>query len=692
MTMGEVNTNRLNNDFILGYADKVKKTGTTNPGASLPEVSLNEEIKDVLVKKTDKSNDGKFSWMEAARNFGKGLISPITAMFSSVTNFAIGAGIIAAGVGLIMLVPAAAIPLMALGLAAGAVTTGVGIYKAATAKNGDDVEKAFYQFGQATFEIVGSLIGAKSLLKGSVIKNTDGVKSIKDAELARSITGLDDVSKVARVEQVINEMGILDQVNACFTALVPAVKSSWNSLTGRTAGGAAAGTTTVAASQTDATPAPQPNANPKPAASNIETVKPATSKLSFTDDLLKLVNEKNIPVEQRRAILSKAYSDACESLGIPEHLRAKFSVYEGKDFDNFPGRGGYDSTSHEIKLYYDINKSNKGDYGFINLMDDMATLFHETFHSQRGMSRQLYLTKDERWDIVSKNAIDWFINNNNCHSELLRIDDIIPPPDGFTGSEAKLAFFRYLQEKRTDLKEFPQIYELAGNGNPDAAAKLAEFRTGITDAIRGPIESTPNQSVLDIEQMSQSLLKEVYEFSKELQKGSAKTITDYKKPHNSLRISKDMGDGINLGLDSDSISPNNYIARNRYSSSFEEMGANRFAAKMVRQTVNSVLSQKDSSLPDITVSNLLKIMEENERIIKAINLIKQSHKLIKRLKESDSADSARDLGSIRVDLLRNVGEIAEIRRKGIADSNVRDSIKYFMKNHSKVISQAMRDL
>ncbi len=125
--------------------------------------------------KIDKSNDGKFSLSEALKNFGKGLISPITSMFSSPKNFLIGAGMILGSMALIAATGGAAAPIMiASGIAIGTIQAGKAVYDIVTAKNGDDYEKAFYNAGGATSTIGLSVLGAKSALKQAGV-NTKGL-------------------------------------------------------------------------------------------------------------------------------------------------------------------------------------------------------------------------------------------------------------------------------------------------------------------------------------------------------------------------------------------------------------------------------------------------------------------------------------------------------------------------------------
>lgn len=115
------------------------------------------------VARIDSSNDGKFSFWEAAKNFAKGLVSPITSMFSSVGSFVTGAAIMAAGAALIVATGGAATPfLLTLGLGLGFIQGGVAAYQIITAENGDDIERAFYGLGAASSSVGLSVWGVRA--------------------------------------------------------------------------------------------------------------------------------------------------------------------------------------------------------------------------------------------------------------------------------------------------------------------------------------------------------------------------------------------------------------------------------------------------------------------------------------------------------------------------------------------------
>lgn len=164
----------LNNEKYLNCR---RKSGNPIPfgNAQCPTINI------------DKSSDGKFSTSEATKNFIKGIVSPLTSMFSSPKNFLTGIGIAAGSMVLIAATGGAIAPiLVTAGIGMGTFQAGKAIYQLASAKNGDDAEKAFYDFGGATSAIGLSAMGAKISLKQANIKTTglNVIGSVKECILS----------------------------------------------------------------------------------------------------------------------------------------------------------------------------------------------------------------------------------------------------------------------------------------------------------------------------------------------------------------------------------------------------------------------------------------------------------------------------------------------------------------------------
>lgn len=146
---------------------------------------------EVVISHKNKANDGKFSCSQALKNFGEGLASPITELFSSPKNFVIGAGMIAGSMALVAATGGAAAPLLvAAGVGMGAIQATKATYKLISAKNGDDMEKAFYDVGGATSTVGLSALGAKGSLRQANI-DTKGLDVL--AATKKCFTSVDNL-------------------------------------------------------------------------------------------------------------------------------------------------------------------------------------------------------------------------------------------------------------------------------------------------------------------------------------------------------------------------------------------------------------------------------------------------------------------------------------------------------------------
>lgn len=124
------------------------------------------------------ADDGKISFADKLKNFGKGLISPITSMFSSPKNFLIGAATIV-GIGALTVATGGAITplLVAGGVAIGGIQFAKGAIGAATAKTDAEAEQAWQNMGTGTVTVAGSVAGAKGALKAAGYE-TEGLNAL----------------------------------------------------------------------------------------------------------------------------------------------------------------------------------------------------------------------------------------------------------------------------------------------------------------------------------------------------------------------------------------------------------------------------------------------------------------------------------------------------------------------------------
>lgn len=146
------------------------QTATQSKAAIQAQPALNALTQDTVNFSKDKfaADDGKISAKDKLINFSKGVISPVTAMFSSPKNFIIGAGGIVTGGLLIAATGGAIAPVMvALGVVGGAAGLIKNGYSAMNAKTDDEARKAWQGLGLNSTVAISSIAGSKAALKGA---------------------------------------------------------------------------------------------------------------------------------------------------------------------------------------------------------------------------------------------------------------------------------------------------------------------------------------------------------------------------------------------------------------------------------------------------------------------------------------------------------------------------------------------
>lgn len=213
-----LNSNRINNNLFLIQ----KKQNLVLPKES--KIDIKADKPDAFVSKavTTKANNGKFDLDEGVKNFAKGLVSPVTAMFASPQNFMAGIGSIAVGAVATIATGGAILPVfVAFGVGAGLVQGGKAAFAISQAKNGDDVEKALFDAGTASFTLASSVLGAKSALKGANIE-TNGlnpisatIKCIKETPslVVKSFNYIKDGSALAAFTSIIKGKSAVKEID-----------------------------------------------------------------------------------------------------------------------------------------------------------------------------------------------------------------------------------------------------------------------------------------------------------------------------------------------------------------------------------------------------------------------------------------------------------------------------------------------
>ncbi len=350
--------------------------------------SLNKNIKvktkgiknDEFTKNSqDASNDGKFTFKEAIKNFGKGIISPVTTIMKH-PFMTIGA--IASTAAVCSVVPVLT-PILAVGFGAlSFVQLGKGIYNAAKEyKNGnyDNSEKAFEQIGQGAISSALSVLGLKQAAK--VAKEAKVMSNLKvnvlDAEQKAQISK--DVTSSSMISALKENLSLI------FTK------------EGRQA--------------------------------VLYQFKPSTLK-SRVIDLVKFVKGKKVPVKKkieyeksvdqaekfrkspegiRRAALSdeqieaevhKSFDKAFDDLGIPKKLRPKLKIDKASEKSG----GSYNASNHTID--YNPESYRAGTFE----IDDV--IMHEATHCKEALLRA-GIPQDKVNEIVKNELINRVFNGES---------------------------------------------------------------------------------------------------------------------------------------------------------------------------------------------------------------------------------------------------------------------------------------
>ncbi len=157
--------NNFEKDFPLGNVQPELKPQNTRTQFYKSDVKLNQLEKDKFDYSKD---DGVISNSDKAKCFAKGLIAPVTDMFSSKENFIKGVGMLAGGAALLAVTGGAAAPiLVAASVAGGAVQFGVSAYRANKAKTDEEAMAAWKGVGEGVSLIGFSAAGAKPSLKAA---------------------------------------------------------------------------------------------------------------------------------------------------------------------------------------------------------------------------------------------------------------------------------------------------------------------------------------------------------------------------------------------------------------------------------------------------------------------------------------------------------------------------------------------
>lgn len=340
MTLSIENTPRVGLTGFQGYKKNVKneKVNFTSHNDSLEKAH----------KKVDKSSNNKFDLSECIKNFGKGLLSPITAI---IKHPLMTIGTLAATAAVCSVVPVMA-PVLAVGFGAlSAYQLGKGAVEAAKNYNNgeyDKAEKSFNKVGEGTIGVVLTALGIKQ-----------SARVAKEAKVMSElgVTSLDKTQKLQIAQEIKNgtKLDALKEITSLFT-----------SKTGLKAVGTQF----------------------KP--DNIAARAKEMYKFLFTKEEVTKIKKEQVKFSEtaegkRRAAMSSQeieaevkslYKEAFDEYGIPEELRPEIKITK----ENIKMGGGYAPSIHEIRI--NENSYREG------IFDLPEVIKHEATHAQKAILRQ----------------------------------------------------------------------------------------------------------------------------------------------------------------------------------------------------------------------------------------------------------------------------------------------------------------
>jgi len=390
--------------------------------------------------KEDKSANGKFDVSECAKNFVKGVLSPITAI---VKHPVMTIGIVGATAIACTLVPVLG-PIMGVGFGALSVfQLGKGVVDVVkNYKNGeyDKAEKSFNEVGQGTVGVVTSVLGLKQ-----------GAKVAKEAKMMSELNvnslSAEQKAQIAAEIKAGNNLDALKEIGSLFTSKQ--------------------GLKAVAAQF-------------KPA-NIIQRGKDAFNFLFKKEEVTKVKKQKMkfadttegkrraaMTSEQIEAEVKALYKQACDEYGISDELRPKIEVYSDTAK---PSHGGeYLPNEHKIKI-------NEASYreGYFDLPDIVK---HETTHANEAILRQR-LPKEDKEKVIVEYLLDKIKNGDK--------DKILTGEADFIQGAVKVTPPKMNAQMKADFSKLAQdkLYQLTDYSNDDFVSMVKPLVESNPEYVQG---------------------------------------------------------------------------------------------------------------------------------------------------------------------------------------------------------------
>ncbi|MBR6098487.1 hypothetical protein IKP85_01945 [bacterium] len=308
--------------------------------------------------KDDKSNNGKFDISEAHRNFIKGMISPVTAIFKHPLA---ALGIIGGTAAACMIIPALA-PITVVGFGVlGIYQIGKGTYDAAkNYRNGkfDDAEKSFNRIGEGFVGTLLSMCGLKHgarIAREAKLMSESDVTLISQADKTAIANEVNNANKFAAIKENLSLILSGKGLKATLTQLKPKMLKArlgefWDAIRFK----------------------------------RIEKEVEEVTGRKYIGQEERAKQFKATPEGVRRAALTEEQiqaeaetlaKEAFDRLGIPEDQRPNIKVIT----DKIEHGGGYNVSQHTISFNQETYKA--------GLMEIEDVIMHEATHCKEALLR-----------------------------------------------------------------------------------------------------------------------------------------------------------------------------------------------------------------------------------------------------------------------------------------------------------------
>lgn len=422
-------------------------------------------------EKVDKSNNNKFDFSEAAKNFGKGIISPITAL---IKHPLLALGMVAGTVALTTLVPVLA-PVLAVGFGAFSLyQVGKGTYDAVKnykQGNYDDAEKSFDKIGQG---VVGTALTALGLKQSA--------KIAKEAKLMNELK-VDTLTNAQResISASVNNSGLYGALKENITLLT--TKNGLKSIANQFR------PSMMKARALDVFNKIRGNNKVEETREVQRTVEKEVETTEYR--LVKQEDFSKTPEGIRRAALSEeqiqqevqlTFDEAFDKLGVPKDQRPKLTVYKGSAHEG----GSYTQNRHSLKI-------NSDGYRAGNFEIDEVVM-HEATHCKEALLRA-GIPQSRVNQIVKEQLISRIMNGENEEILVSRCfyAETMTPPKMSSKMRAEFVEFaeaELLKPETTSLESY--VFEVGRSSkDPVALVRAKQGAQPLLDRLKTMMDNNP---------------------------------------------------------------------------------------------------------------------------------------------------------------------------------------------------------